>query len=338
MAHPAHQVWFLVFDQFQLLDVSGPLQVFATANDELRLAGRPAVYETAVYGLEGGATSSSSGVEVLARPLTKRLARTVQTLVVPGGPGVFRPAAPSCKAADTPAAAALARWIQQTSPRIERLASVCTGAFVLAHAGVLDGAGAVTHWAACEQLSSRFPAIAVQPDAIYFRQGRVWTSAGVTAGIDMALGMVEADLGRDIVMAVAKKLVVFYKRPGGQSQFSSALLEQTAGDQRIARLHAWIAEHLRSDINVARMADQMGMTLRTFARFYTTHTGTTPAHAVERIRLEKACRLIEAHRHSNKAVAVQCGFNSEEVMRRAFMRHLNVSPKGYRERFAAAGA
>jgi transcriptional regulator GlxA family with amidase domain len=334
MPPTAHQVWFLVFDQFQLLDVSGPLQVFATANDELRLAGRAPVYETGVYGLSGGAVRSSSGVDLVARALPQRLARKVQTVVVPGGPGVFRPAAADREAQDTPVAATLAQWLRRASPRIERLASVCTGAFVLAHTGLLDGAGAVTHWAACEHLSARFPAIDVQPDAIYFRHGRVWTSAGVTAGIDMALGMVEADLGRDIVMAVAKKLVMFYKRPGGQSQFSSALLEQTADDERITRLHAWIAEHLRSDLSVARMADQLGMTLRTFARFYASHTGTTPAHAVERIRLEKACRLIEAHRHSNKAIAVQCGFNSEEVMRRMFMRHLNVSPKGYRERFA----
>lgn len=330
-----HQVWFLVFDKFQLLDVSGPLQVFATANDELLHAGQAGLYETHVCGLAGGAVRSSSGVELLSRALPTRLSRQVQTVVVPGGPGVWQPAAPSSMPAAS-AADALAAWTRRAAPRIDRLASVCTGAFVLARTGLLDGGSAVTHWAACEQLAAQFPAVDVQRDAIYFRHGRYWTSAGVTAGIDMALGMVEADVGREIAMAVAKKLVVFYKRPGGQSQFSSALLEQTVGDARIGRLHSWIAAHLRTALTVAEMADQLGMTPRTFARFYGAQTGTTPAFAVERIRLEHACRLIEAHRQTNKAIAQQCGFNSEEVMRRVFVRHLHVSPTGYRERFAAA--
>ena len=217
-----------------------------------------------------------------------------------------------------------------------RLASVCTGAFLLARTGLLDGCRAVTHWAACEQLAARFPAVEVQEDAIYFRDGRCWTSAGVTAGIDMALGMVEADLGRDVAMAVAKRLVVFYKRPGGQSQFSSALLEQAAGDARIAELNRWIAGRLRQAFSVAQLADRLGMTPRTFARFYRRQTGTTPAHAVERIRLEHACRLIESRRLALKAIARQCGFSSEEVMRRCFIRHLHVSPTDYRQRFSGA--
>ncbi len=331
-----HAIWFLVFEDFQLLDVSGPLQVFATANDELRAAGRQPLYDTRVCGLDGGAVRSSSGVELLARALPKRLVQAVHTVVVPGGPGVWQPARQPAAAAKAEAATALADWTRRAAPRIERLASVCTGAFVLARTGLLDGGSAVTHWAACEQLAAQFPAVAVQHDAIYLRHGRFWTSAGVTAGIDMALGMVEADAGRDIAMAVAKKLVVFYKRPGGQSQFSSALLEQTAGDTRIAQLHQWIATQLRSPLSVAEMADRLGMTPRTFARFYVAQTGTTPAHAVERIRLEQACRLMEAHQLSNKAITQQCGFGSEEVMRRVFTRNLHVSPTGYRERFAAA--
>ncbi|MDQ7972868.1 MAG: DJ-1/PfpI family protein [Rhodocyclaceae bacterium] len=329
-------IWFLVFQDFQLLDVSGPLQVFATANDELRLAGRGALYETRVCAMEGGAVRSSSGVELLARALPKRLARAVHTVVLPGGPGIWQPGRPTGAAIETGAAAALADWTRRAAPRIDRLASVCTGAFVLARTGLLDGGSAVTHWAACEQLAAQFPAVAVQDDAIYLRHGRVWTSAGVTAGIDMALGMVEADVGRDVAMAVAKKLVVFYKRPGGQSQFSSALLEQSAGDARVAQLHQWIATQLRTPLSVARMADRLAMTPRTFARFYVAQTGSTPAHAVERIRLEQACRLVEAHQLSNKAIAQQCGFGSEEVMRRVFVRNLHVSPTGYRERFSAA--
>ncbi|PZQ66532.1 MAG: AraC family transcriptional regulator [Variovorax paradoxus] len=319
-----HAIWFLVFEDFQLLDVSGPLQVFATANDELRLAGREPLYETRVCAMEGGAVRSSSGVELLARALPKR------------GPGVWQPGRPTGAAIEVGAAAALADWTRRAAPRIDRLASVCTGAFVLARTGLLDGGSAVTHWAACEQLAAQFPAVAVQDDSIYLRHGRVWTSAGVTAGIDMALGMVEADVGRDVAMAVAKKLVVFYKRPGGQSQFSSALLEQSAGDARVAQLHQWIATQLRTPLSVARMAERLAMTPRTFARFYVAQTGSTPAHAVERIRLEQACRLVEAHQLSNKAIAQRCGFGSEEVMRRVFLRNLHVSPTGYRERFSAA--
>lgn len=320
-----HPVWFLVFDRFQLLDVCGPLQVFATANDELALAGRIARYDTRICALAAGLVTSSSGAALQARALPRRLVRTVGTLLIPGGPGVWDNAQDE-----------LADWTRRAAPRISRLASVCTGAFVLARTGLLDGGCAVTHWAACDQLAERHPAIEVQRDAIYFRQGKVWTSAGVTAGIDMALGMVEADAGRDIAMAVAKKLVVFYKRPGGQAQFSSALLEQAAGDTRIGELHQWIATRLRSGFSVAQMAERLGMTPRTFARFYRRQTGITPAHGVEQIRLEHACRLIESRRLAFKTVARQCGYSSEEIMRRSFHRHLRVSPAEYRARFSAA--
>lgn len=324
-----HHVWFVVFERFQLLDVCGPLQVFATANEELELAGRKARYETCIHGLDGGSVRSSSGVALEASALPRRLVRAVDTLIVPGGPGVRE----SGTEQD-----ALAAWTRRAAPRVARLASVCTGAFVLARAGLLDGCRAVTHWAVCEQLARSFPAIDVQRDAIYFRDGRYWTSAGVTAGIDMALGMVEADVGRDIAMAVAKRLVVFYKRPGGQSQFSSLLLAQTADDARIAELHRWIASRLRQPFSVARMAERLGMTPRTFARFYGRQTGTTPAHAVERIRLEHACRLIESGGLTIKAVARQCGFSSEEIMRRSFLRQLHVSPSDYRLRFSGAAS
>jgi transcriptional regulator GlxA family with amidase domain len=207
---------------------------------------------------------------------------------------------------------------------------------VLARTGLLDGRSAVTHWAACDALRSMAPGIDVQHDAIYFNDGSYWTSAGVTAGIDMALGMVEADVGRDIAMGAAKKLVVFYKRPGGQSQFSSALLEQAAGDARISELHRWIGGRLREPLDVPCLAERLAMTPRTFARFYVRATGITPARAVEQIRLERACRLMESRWRSVKAIAQQCGFSSEEVMRRTFVRHLRVSPMEYRQRFSAA--
>lgn len=329
-----HKVWFLLFDRFQLLDVCGPLQVFATANEELRLAGREPLYETRVCAVAAGAFTSSSGVALQAQALPRRLGRVLDTVMVPGGPGAWNPVGEQRPAATE----ALVGWLRRSAPRIERLASVCTGAFVLARTGLLEGRSAVTHWAACDALRAAAPGIDVQHDAIYFHDGPYWTSAGVTAGIDMALGMVEADAGRDIAMSIAKKLVVFYKRPGGQSQFSSALLEQTAGDERISELHRWIGGHLRETLDVPRLAERVSMTPRTFARFYARATGVTPARAVEQIRLERACRLIESHRQSVKAIAQQCGFSSEEVMRRTFVRHLRVSPMEYRQRFSAGAA
>lgn len=328
-------IWFLAFERFQLLDICGPLQVFATANDELRGAGDAPLYELQVRALAAGSVTSSSGAALQARALPRRMAGPLDTVVVPGGPGVWHEDV--ARAVIDANVDALAAWLARAAPRVRRIASVCTGAFVLARTGLLDGCSAVTHWAACDDLQAGHPAVDVQRDAIYFRDGRFWTSAGVTAGIDMALGMVEMDAGREIAMGVAKKLVVFYKRPGGQSQFSSALLEQSAGDARIGELHRWMGARLRSTLNVARLAEQLAMTPRTFARFYLRQTGTTPARAVEQMRLERACRLIEARqRLSVKAIAQQCGFSSEEIMRRSFLRHLHVSPTEYRERFSAA--
>ncbi|WP_019655362.1 GlxA family transcriptional regulator [Variovorax atrisoli] len=331
-----HPIWFLVFDRFQLLDISGPLQVFASANEELVLVGRKPVYETSIHALQAGPVQSSSGVELMARALPRKLGRDIGTVLVPGGPGIWRPGLPTPHAQQSKNLDDLTAWVRRGALRMQRIASVCTGAFVLARAGLLDGGSAVTHWAVCGQLAKAHPAVDVQHDAIYSRSGRVWTSAGVTAGIDMALGMVEIDLGREVAMGVAKKLVVFYKRPGGQSQFSSALLAQTADDARIGKLHAWMTARLNQPLLVADMADQLSMTPRTFARFYQQRTGMTPALAVARMRLEKACQLVETRRQSLKSIALQCSFNSEEVLRRAFVRHLRVSPTEYRERFAAA--
>ncbi|MGY2907768.1 GlxA family transcriptional regulator [Bradyrhizobium sp. URHC0002] len=328
-----HQIWFLAFDRFQLLDVTGPLQVFATANDELRLAGRKQFYDLRLFAQANGMVRSSSGVELAVRKLPPPRSRRIGTIIVPGGPGAW------CSdfehRADTPLPAdALSAWIRRAAPGVARVASVCTGAFILARAGLLHGKPVVTHWAACDELANKFPSIALVRDAIYLRHERVWTSAGVTSGIDMALGMVEGDVGREIAMATAKKLVVFFKRPGGQSQFSSALLEQSAGDERVMRLHKWMAENLRSELNIARLAEQVAMAPRTFARFYSQKTGTTPAQAIVRLRLEKACRLIENDRLGNKAIARRCGFGSEEALRRAFVKHLGVPPGHYRERFS----
>jgi transcriptional regulator GlxA family with amidase domain len=243
---------------------------------------------------------------------------------VAGGPGV------EAAAADP----ALLDWVRQRARQVRRVASVCTGAFLLAPAGVLDGRRAVTHWSFCEDLARRFPAVRVERDPIFVRDGPVWTSAGVTAGIDLALALVEEDLGRTIALAVARYLVVFLKRPGGQAQFSAALSLQAAED-RFGALHDWINAHLAADMSLPVLASQAGMSERSFSRRYAEATGLTPVRAVERLRVEAARRLLSESRLPVKRISQRCGFGSEETMRRSFLRLLSATPQEYRARFSA---
>ena len=215
--------------------------------------------------------------------------------------------------------------------RTRRVASVCTGAFLLAEAGLLDGRRAVTHWARCEEFAARYPNVRVESDPIFIREGALWTSAGVTAGIDLALALVE-DLGRATALDVARELVVFLKRPGGQAQFSTMLSMQRT-DDRFGELHAWMAEHLAADLSVPALAERVRMSERSFVRHYRAGTGRTPARAVEQIRVEAAQRLLGETAWPVKRIAARCGFGSEETLRRCFVRVLGVSPQGYRERF-----
>jgi transcriptional regulator GlxA family with amidase domain len=196
----------------------------------------------------------------------------------------------------------------------------------------LDGRRAATHWKYCAKLAQRFPAVRVEPDPIFVRDGPVWTSAGVTAGIDLALALVEEDLGRSVALAVARYLVVFLKRPGGQAQFSAALALQAAEDT-FGALHAWINEHLADDLSLSVLADRAGMSERSFSRHYAQATGQTPARAIERLRMEAARRLLSETRTPVKRIAQRCGFGSEETMRRSFLRLLTVTPQDYRSRF-----
>ncbi|HUN53501.1 MAG TPA: helix-turn-helix domain-containing protein, partial [Candidatus Sulfotelmatobacter sp.] len=227
---------------------------------------------------------------------------------------------------------ALVDWLRRRAAEARRIASVCTGAFLLAAAGVLDGRRAVTHWEECARLAERFPAVRVEPDPIFICDGGVWTSAGVTAGIDLALALVEEDLGRSLALAVARYMVVFLKRPGGQAQFSTALALQTA-DDRFGALHDWINDHLGDDLSLAVLADHAGMSERSFSRHYAAATGQTPARAIERLRVEAARRLLSESRTPVKRIARRCGFGSEETMRRSFLRLLAVTPQDYRSRF-----
>jgi transcriptional regulator GlxA family with amidase domain len=249
-------------------------------------------------------------------------AEPLDTLIVAGGQGVMR-------AADDPR---LLDWLRSRANRARRIASVCTGAFLLAAAGLLDRRRAVTHWEYCDLLCRRYPAVKVEPDRIFVKDGEVWSSAGVTAGIDLSLALVEEDLGRGLALGVARNLVVFLKRPGGQAQFSAALSLQSA-DDRFADLHSWLAEHLADELSLARLAARAGMSERSFLRRYREATGMTPARAVERLRVEAARQLLVETRLPAKRIAARCGFGSEETMRRSFARLQGVSPQDYRQRF-----
>lgn len=320
--NPVRVIDVLTYPAVLLLDLAGPVQVFAFANDLAINAGGAPPYRLRVVAPEGEGAATTAGVTLAAAPLT-RLSEALDTLLVVGGPGAEA-------AAGNPA---LLDWVRRRAARARRVASVCTGAFLLAAAGLLDGHRAVTHWKDCARLAQRYPSVRVEPDPIFVCDGRVWTSAGVTAGIDLALALVEEDLGRPVALAIARQLVVFLKRPGGQAQFSAALALQAAED-RFGALHQWINDHLSGDLSLAVLADQAGMSERSFSRHYAEATGQTPARAVEQLRVEAARRLLSESRVPIKRIAQRCGFGSEETMRRSFMRLLSVTPHDYRSRFA----
>lgn len=312
----------LAFANVQLLDVTGPLQVFASANDIARQQGLPPPYAPSVIASGGGAVMSSAGLALLAEPLPDRGS---DTLIIAGGWGVYAAAKDESQVT----------WVREHAMQCRRVASVCTGAFLLAASGWLDGRRVVTHWTRCEQLAQQHPKLQVEPNPIFINDGPVWTSAGVTAGIDLALAMVEEDLGRTMALEVARQLVVFLKRPGGQSQFSVTLSLQKEGN-RFDELHAWISENLTKDLGIPTLALQAGMSERSFVRHYRADTGQTPARAIELIRVETARRLLSDTGVPIKRVAVQCGFGSEETLRRSFLRAMGVTPQAYRERFSVS--
>jgi transcriptional regulator GlxA family with amidase domain len=318
----ARRIEILAFPRVQLLDVAGPLQVFATVNDIAASRGEAAPYALAVVAAQAPSLETSAGLGLVVEPLPKA-AQAVDTLIVAGGWGV------DAAAEDN----ALVAWLRARAKRPRRVASVCSGALLLAAAGVLSGRRATTHWGRCAQLARRYPDINVENEPIFVRDGHVWTSAGVTAGVDLALALVEEDLGREIALAVARQLVVFLKRPGGQAQFSAALSLQ-GGDGSFDAFNAWIARNLKADLSIPLLAERARMSERTFVRRYREATGLTPAKAVERLRVEAAQRQLCDSRASIKRIATRCGFGSQESMRRSFARIARVTPSDFRERFS----
>lgn len=299
------------------------MAVLTAANDMARHRGHGPAYDVRLVAAEPGFVVSSSGLPLGCLGLPQADA-PLDTLIVAGGPGsrvAYR-------------RGALVEWVAQRALVARRVTSVCTGAFVLAAAGLLEGRRCTTHWSRCAQLAAEFPSLRVEEDPIYVVDGPVWTSAGVTAGIDMALALLEADLGREVANTIARHLVVFAKRPGGQSQFSAALALAGAND-RFDALHDWIRDNLDRDLSVAALANRVSMSERSFVRHYRSVTGVTPARAVERIRVESARRALTETSVSVKRIARDCGFGSEETMRRGFTRVLGVGPSAYREHWSA---
>jgi transcriptional regulator GlxA family with amidase domain len=252
--------------------------------------------------------------------------REVDTLVVPGGEGTreaFRDEA-------------LVSWIRRAAGRARRVTSVCTGAFLLAEAGLLDGRRATTHWSACSALRRRYPSITVEDDPIFVRDEHVWTSAGVTAGMDLALALVEEDAGKEAALAVARQLVLFVRRPGGQAQFSAQLSADAAEREPLRELQAWIVDHLAEDLTVDALAQRAHMSPRNFARAFKREVGMTPAAYVERSRVERAQQALQTSEAPVALVARRCGFGTAGTLRRAFHRRAGVSPAEYRSRFRPA--
>ena len=323
---PPRRVVIAAFDGVQTLDVCGPLEVFTAATRWARETGASDAGYTVTVATRGGrAVKSSSGLGLAAGADLTRLRGPLDTLVVAGGDG-------SRTAAHDPEMVAAVRRLARRSRRVT---SVCTGAFLLAAAGLLDGRRATTHWASCGALARLHPAIDVDPDPIFVRDGDVVTSAGVTAGIDMSLALVEDDMGNDVAMTVARWLVLFLRRPGTQAQFSAHLQLQSAQRDRLRDVQRWIADDPARDLRVEALAERASMSPRHFARSFHDEVGTTPARYVERVRVDAARWRLEETDDTVDAIATACGFGTPETMRRALTRVLGASPAEYRRRFRA---
>ena len=312
----------LTFPGAELLDAVGPLEVFAQAN---------ALTECALYDLHlvapaAGRQIMSSGLALAGVKGFEEAPGKIDTLLVAGGAGARK------AIADREVQA----WLGRQARSVRRLGSVCTGAYVLAAGGYLDGRRATTHWARCAEFARLFPKVQVEPDAIFVRDGNIITSAGITAGMDLALSLVEEDHGRGLAFDVARNMVIYARRAGGQSQFSVALRNQAQEGGRFDALQCWILDNLKEDLSVERLAEQAVMSPRSFARHFVRDVGVTPARFVELARLEAARRALEESDLPIEVLAQRTGFGQGETLRRAFRKHLSMNPKEYRRRWTIA--
>lgn len=324
--YQSRSIGILAFPGVEVLDITGPFEVFNFANLGLIRRGitQQTIYNLKILAEEPGPIATLSGLRIIAEDMYDSAGAEFDTLLIPGG--FIEKTLSNQKLID---------WIQTMSKKVRRLVSVCTGAFLLAEAGVLDGCRATTHWDFCQQLSKCYPGVKVEPDYIFIKDGHIFTSGGITSGIDLALALLEEDWGRDLALHVARYLVVFLKRPGGQTQFSNYLTTEASHRPDIRELQAWIMEHMHDDLSVETLAQRMAMSPRNFARLFLTETGITPAKFVEMTRIDRARHLLETSDIPVETVAEKTGFKDSERMRRAFIRQMGVNPQNYRSRFSS---
>ena len=323
---PARLILLVAAPGSEILDVVGPFQVFVRAA-ELCLRREPAstpIYSVAVVaGSSETSLVTNCGLQIVAHRTFRTVRGEIDTLLIAGGSAVET----------DQTGIDLVRWIAQVAGRTRRIGSVCTGALLLARAGLLNGRKATTHWKWCELLARKYPRIDVNPDPIFIRDGNVYTSAGVTAGMDLALALVEEDHGSRLALDVARELVLYLRRPGGQSQFSAALSMQLSDREPLRELESWVLDNLNRPLSVQTLAERVAMSPRNFARVFTRDMNVTPARFIERLRLEAARRRLEESTHSLKRIAAECGFGSVNCMRGVFQRALKVAPGQYRQHF-----
>ena len=314
------RVALLAFPRVQMLDIVGPADVFAEAARQL---GQPRAYQLTIIGTKPGQIKGTSGLRLEMDSSIHTYKGAIDTLLIAGSPVIT----------DIAQDEQVQAWIRLQATKVRRIGSVCSGVFVLAAAGLLQGRRLTTHWNSSALLAKEFPDTVVEPDSIFIRDGNIYTSAGVTAGMDLALALVEEDYGRDLALCVAREMVMFFKRPGGQSQFSAQLAAQTAERSIIREIQNYIVENLAGDLSVPTLAQRIGMSERNFARVFKAEGGFTPAEFVELARIDEARRLIEGDNVSLKRLADQVGYANVDGFRRAFVRRLGVSPSDYRKRF-----
>lgn len=326
----AKRIAILVLPGFQSLDAIGPAEVFATAGLLAARSGhKPSPYSVEIWAESVGPISSWTGLQFIAQRSYERARVPIDTVLIAGGGQLGQ--------ADYRPPQSLLRFLQHAVRKARRVASVCTGAFALAEAGLLDGLSATTHWAHADELARRYPKISVEPDALFTKSGSIYTSAGISAGMDLALSLVQEDLGRSTALATAKGLVLFLKRPGGQSQFSEELRSQLSLAGPMADLQRWIMDHLHEDLTVRLLAKRVAMSERNFQRVFRSEFDDSPARFVERMRVARARRLLEAEDLHLEEVAHATGFGNAERMRKSFQRSLDITPSEYRQRFATPG-
>jgi transcriptional regulator GlxA family with amidase domain len=318
-------VIIVAYDGVQALDVTGPHEVFAAAGQAAASLGRAGRYRVTVASGPGGMVRTESGLELGSVRLAE-CAEAIDTLVVPGGGGALAASAD----------AGLVAFVRAAAPASRRVATVCSGAFIGAAAGLLDGRRVTTHWAVAQELSDRYPAVEVDPDPIYLRDGKYWSSAGVTAGIDLALALVQEDLGDRVAQLLARLLVMFLHRPGGQTQFAAPVWVPRAERSAVRAVQAMVESVPEGDHRVPALAAAASMSVRHFTRVFTAEVGQSPGRFVERVRAEAARRELESGEDTLEVVAARCGLGSAETLRRVFRRHLGVAPDAYRQRFRTA--